>query len=188
MFWHATPLTVLACRRHIKATRQGPDSDAGLNQSCGGRALPWTGLPQDPSHWSRGGAAFLLGDGQPLPAYVSGYTSCHWFLPNRITELFTGPQRGLGWGYLLSLPWSKPQPRSPRLFPSACPDHGLARYGKKIPFHGVEKQEMGPEAALQGVVLVKEGGPTTGRDLSPAQCQNPFVASQTSGSKLRYQL
>lgn len=32
--------------------------------------------------------------------------------------------------------------------------------GKKIPFHCVGKQEMGPEAALQGVALVKEGGST----------------------------
>lgn len=49
--------------------------------------------------------------------------------------------------YRLPLPWCHSQPRNPRQFPAALPDHSLARWSKKIPFLGVEKQGMGPEAA-----------------------------------------
>lgn len=78
----------------------------------------------------------------------------------------------------LPLPWCHSQPRNPLQFPAALPDHSLARWSKKIPFLGVEKQGMGPEAASQGVILGKEEAPTRAETCHRPEPRSPFMPVQ----------
>lgn len=82
---------------------------------------------------------------------------------------------------LVSLTTQTPQAVFPR---SSGPQPH--RWSKKIPFQGVERQGMGPEAALQGRILREEGGATIETCHRP-EPRSPFKWVQLQGDT-RYSL